>query len=107
MKPILPLFTLSTLCTQLLFSQNSLDNAGLSAVAFSLRKLSSNYAGATIRIVNSGGLYTLNGKTTAQFSAAMTSFLETSAVNKWHAGYPFPEIIAPDGNKQTRTMRIY
>ncbi len=55
MKPILPLFTLATLCTQLLFSQNALDNAGLAAgtpasVAFSLRKLSSSYTGPAIKV---------------------------------------------------------
>lgn len=89
MKPILPLFTLAILCTHLLFSQNVLDNAGLTAgtpasVAFSLRKLSSSYTGPAIKVRRSSDL-----------SSVMAP------------GLYFLEIIAPGGNKQTITMRIY
>jgi hypothetical protein len=55
MKPFLSWLLFSLVFIQPLFSQNTLDNAGLtsatpSAVAFGLRKLSSGYTGAPIKV---------------------------------------------------------
>jgi hypothetical protein len=55
MRYFLPVLIFCLLSGQSLFSQNTLDNAGLtsatpSAVAFSLRKLSSGYTGAAIKV---------------------------------------------------------
>jgi hypothetical protein len=73
MKPLLCLLLLSFFFTQPLFSQNTLDNAGLTAatpssVAFSLRKLSSGYAGSVIKVRRSSD----NAEATVAFDGSNT-----------------------------------